>query len=236
MKIKKLYLKKNINKYCFVICISLMTSIQFPAKSQLLEPTNVNQNSNLKILEKLLASGSVAPNISGQIFHKNPKTQIASKAEFENSLQRYQINFRNKITILQFWERQCKYSKLALPKLENIYAKYKNKNVQFFAVNTNDFDNKKLLIDFLNKYNNTKPIFDAITNQYYEKQDKNFYKPFDIPILFVSQDNKTRYGVTAFPAVFIIDKKGIVYTALVGYFEGYEEWLSEIIEDLLQQK
>jgi len=221
-----------MSKYCFVILISLMISNQFSAKAQMQE--SINENPGLNILERLLPDGEAVPNISGQIFYKKPKTKIASKEEFEKKLKRYQINFRNKITILLFWERKCRYSKLALPKLENIYAKYKNKGVQIFAVNTNDLDNKDILIDFLNRYSNVEPVFDAATNQYSEKFDENFYKPFDIPILFAPQNSKTRYGVTAFPAIFIIDKKGLVYTAMIGYFEEYEQWLSEVLDYLLQ--
>ena len=233
---KILFCKKNLKKYCniskhcFVIFIFLVASSQFSVKAQRLAPQN--QNAEVNILEKLLPDGSAAPNISGHIFHKKPKTKIASKEEFEKSLKQFQINLRGKITILQFWERKCKYCKLVLPELEKVYAKYKNKGVQFYAVNPNDFNDKAGLIDFLNAYSNTKSIFNIETNQYYEKSDAQYYKPFDIPILFASQDSKQHYGVTAFPAVFVIDKKGIVYTAMIGYFEEYADWLSEVIDGL----
>jgi hypothetical protein len=111
---------------------------------------------------------------------------------------------------------------LLLPKLESIKDKYK-KSLQIFLVNTNDFDDKNKLIDFLNNYNHTECMFDGNTNQYNENKSKDYYKPLTIPILFADKIQKQRYGVTAFPATIIVDKKGIVYTGMIGYFEEYEE-------------
>ncbi|MPM89434.1 Thiol-disulfide oxidoreductase ResA [bioreactor metagenome] len=191
---------------------------------------------HLKLLENLIADGSVAPNVSGYIFYKKPNQTIASPTEFEKLLKRYQIVLKGKITVLQFWEKKCKYCKLLLPKLEKNYEKYKNKGVQFFAVNTNDFGAKNDLIDFLNSYSTTKSTFDPATNMYYEKKDAKYYKPFNIPIIFAEKTLKKRYGVTAFPAVIVINKKGIVHTAMVGYFEEYDKWMSELLDDMLKNK
>jgi hypothetical protein len=128
-----------------------------------------------------------------------------------------------------------KYSRLCLPKLEKIYNKYKKKGVQVFTINTNDMDTKDSLINFLNSYNNVQQIFDADNNTYYEKIDKSYFKSFSMPLLFADKIQKTRYGVTAFPATFVINQKGLVYTGMIGFFEEYDQWLGELLDDLLKK-
>ena len=216
-----------------IITILLIIFVQFSAISQ--PQGKRDELPNLNLLQRLLSDGSVAPNVTGHIFHKKPHTKIASVAEFENELREFQTNLRNRITILQFWEMRCQYSKLVLPMLENIYANYKDEGVQAFAVNTNDFGIREFLVEFLNEYSYIQPIFDAETMYYFERREDGFYRPFNIPILFAPEVTKRRYGVSAFPAVFIIDKQGLVYTAMIGYFEGYERWLSQVLDGLLAE-
>jgi hypothetical protein len=40
--------------------------------------------------------------------------------------------------------------------------------------------------------------------------------------------------VTAFPATILVNKRGFVYTSMIGYFEEYDTWLTNNINWLLQ--
>jgi hypothetical protein len=50
--------------------------------------------------------------------------------------------------------------------------------------------------------------------------------------LFAEEKLKKIYGIEAFPTTIIVNKKGIVYTGMVGFFEEYEKWISEVISGL----
>lgn len=193
-------------------------------------------NDASKILEKLLPEGSDAPETKGLIYYKKQNKKIKSVQDFEKDLKKYTINFKGKITILQFWDKECKYCKLALSKLEKIHKKYKNKGIQCFALNSNNFTDKENFINFLNDYHNIKLEFDPETNQLTEEKDLKYFKSFNIPILFIDKKQQYEYGVEALPALFIIDKSGTIFTAMIGYFEEYENWLDEMLTSMITAK
>jgi thiol-disulfide isomerase/thioredoxin len=184
----------------------------------------------MDFLNKLIADGSSVPAISGKLYKHNPKIKFKSVADFDKTLTNYKINFNKKITILVFWEKKDKYSKLLLPKLENIKKKYKK--VQIITINTNDFDDKNELIDFFNDYNNTECVFQDDINKYYEKKDMKYFKPLTIPTLFADKKLKQSFGVTAFPATIIVTQNKKVYTAMIGYFNEYENWIKEVLDGI----
>jgi hypothetical protein len=191
------------------------------------------QQTQSDMLTKLIADGKKAPKINGQIYRYNKK--ISSTKAFEKQLKNFSLGFGEKITIVCFWQARDKYSKLLLTKLEQINKKYKSKNVAFYTINTNDFSDKQAMVDFLNAYPITKISFDPKTAEYSEKTDKKHPKPFNIPVIFADQYYKQIYGVTAFPATIAIDKNGFVYTAMIGYFDEYDEWLGVVIDELLKK-
>ncbi|MDR0927471.1 MAG: redoxin domain-containing protein [Ignavibacteria bacterium] len=193
-------------------------------------------NKQMDILEKLIPDGSNAPAVSGQIYYHNSKVKFNNITAFQKALKHYKISFKNKITLLQFWQLDDKFSKLALPKLQIINTKYKKNGIQIFAINTNDFDDKLSIMEYLNNYNQTQQSFDAETNKYYENVKTDFYKPLTTPLLFADKSLKQQFGIKAFPAMFIINKQGKVHTAMVGYFNEYDTWLSEVLDDLLKPK
>jgi thiol-disulfide isomerase/thioredoxin len=221
-------LKKMKNVAFLLINFIFLFSISFSQNNNLPNEAEIN------VLEKLLPENSPAPDFKGKIFYKKSKEKIKNSAEFDKKLKNFDVNLKEKITILQFWEQNCKYSKLALAKLEKINKKYKNKKVQIFALNSKDLHKKENLLDFLNNYQNTELSFDAATNEFSEKIDKKYFKTFDIPILFIDKQVQDIYGVTAFPAVYIINKEGYIVTAMIGYFEEYENWMSEILDLMIK--
>jgi len=184
----------------------------------------------MNFLQKLIADGTNIPITSGKLYKHNHKIKFKEVADFEKKLTDFKINFNNKITILVFWERSDRYSKILLPHLEHIKNNYKY--VQIYSINSNDFNDKNGLIAFLNNYNNTECLYDLETNQYYEEYNKKYFKPLTIPILFTPEKIKQQYGIEAFPTTIVVDKKGKVYTGMVGFFAEYEKWISEVLDGL----
>ena len=92
-----------------------------------------------------------------------------------------------------------------------------------YFINTNDFHEKENIINFLNNYNTTNYYFDPEHNYFQEFKNEKATNPLTIPIVFAEKYDKENFGITAFPATIIIGKNGKVYTAMIGYFEAYDE-------------
>ncbi len=212
----------------FFLCSYLLFSNE-DTKDQ--EVTEVNAN----LLENLLENGTYAPKISGSLFMK-PQYKITDASQFNELLSRHSVDYKGKITVLQFWEKDCQYCLLLLPKLERVFAKYREKNISFYAVNPNDLSDKKKLTDFLNSYENTKIEFDEVKNKATISIDSSYYKPFKVPILFVEKSIQKNFQIGAFPALYVIDENGMVYTGMIGYFEEYDKWLSNLLDIMLNLK
>jgi thioredoxin-related protein len=106
--------------------------------------------------------------------------------------------------------------------LEKVKSELNDTTLQILLVNTNDFDNKEKLIRFINAYNNTEFSFDTLTSKFTERTDPNFFNPLTISMVFANKKLKESYGVTAFPATILVNKRGFVYTSMIGYFEEYD--------------
>ena len=92
---------------------------------------------------------------------------------------------KGKVILLEFWIKNCSYCIATVPKLNSIAKKYvKNKNFEIVGVNPDD----------------TK---EDISN-FYVKNQPHFKTVYD------EGKVTTEYGVTGFPTVVLIDKKGKV--------------------------
>ena len=61
-------------------------------------------------------------------------------------------------------------------------------------------------------------------------------KELTIPILFVDNTTQQNFLVTGFPTTYVIDEEGLVYTAMIGYFKEYDEWMSMLLNNMLITK
>jgi len=95
---------------------------------------------------------------------------------------------KGKVILLEFWIKNCSYCIAAVPKLNSITKKFDtNKDFEIVAVNAND--TKK---DISNFYVKNKPSFKSVS-------DKGKLT--------------TEYGISGFPTVVLIDKKGkVIYS------------------------
>lgn len=111
--------------------------------------------------------------------------------------------YKDKVILVEFWIRNCGPCIASVLKLNSLQEKFKNRGLEIVAVNP--YDDKSTITYFVNKY---APRY---------------------RIAFNGEKLAKKFGVSAFPVVFIINKKGnIVYSG------GYDnEIISKTLETIL---
>ena len=106
--------------------------------------------------------------------------------QFEDEVSVTLSQYKGKLVVLEFWEKNCGYCIMAVPKLNEIYNRYKNKDFALLAINTRD--TKELMSVFAKKF---QPVY---------------------PLMYGSDNITKSYGISYFPTIVLIDKKGqIIY-------------------------
>ena len=117
-------------------------------------------------------------------------------------------DFKGKIVLVDFFYKSCYPCMQALPALQNLHEKYKNKGLELIGIDP--YDTKEDDIDgFLAKRGVTYTVLLG---------GKNVVK---------------NYRVSGYPTIYIINKEGKVLFTQVGYGEGVEEELEEVIQQNL---
>lgn len=94
-----------------------------------------------------------------------------------------------KYLVLYFWEPECGHCKAVIPKLYEIYEKYKNKGLQVIAINILGYPKKGVWVDFVNQYH----LYDWINawNPYkVEPSYRDVYNIESSNILYMLDENK----------------------------------------------
>jgi thiol-disulfide isomerase/thioredoxin len=120
-------------------------------------------------------------------------------------------DFRGKVVVLKFWTSSCGYCKLALPEIQKIYEKYKDKNVQVFGVNVQE---------------------DKGVNPAAHLKSKGG----DYLTLVNGDKTAFSYGVQGVPVFYIIDREGKVAYSASGYNPNIRSQLEEAIDRVLSVK
>ncbi len=100
--------------------------------------------------------------------------------------------YKNKALLLEFWIRNCGPCIESVPKLNALQENFRSKGLEILAVNA--YDAKPAIHYFVSKY---KPAY---------------------PIAWQGEKLSKQFGVTAYPVVFLINKKGIII-----YSGGFDE-------------
>ena len=117
---------------------------------------------------------------------------------------------RGKVVLVEFWATWCPPCKDAVPEMNKVYEKYKDKNVEVLAICVDQgSDVMSKLNSFVKEYRVNYPVF---------VDDKKV---------------NVSYGVANVPVAFIIDKEGKVAKKHVGFMEDLSERVSRDIEALL---
>ncbi len=117
-----------------------------------------------------------------------------------------------KLTILDFWATWCKPCSREIPKLVDLYAKYKDKGVQFIGINVDGPRNTPKVRPFANSLGINYPV-----------------------LLDSNSELMARLQVTVMPTVLIVDSDNEIVYVHRGYRPGDEEILQEEIDKLLRE-
>ena len=124
-------------------------------------------------------------------------------------------DYKGKVVVLDFWGSWCGPCRQELPVFQQMYERYRDKNVVFFGVNWekggNGQDLKQLVRNFMdtNKYN------------------------FPV-VLDHERSAQMAYDIQGFPTVYLIDRTGMIRYQNVGVAEGIEHILADQIDSLLE--
>ncbi len=121
---------------------------------------------------QLIATGALAPAFELEDF------QTGKMVAFSD--------FKNDLVLLEFWIRNCSYCISAVPKVNAIVAKYEQKGLKIWGINSED--NKSQLNNF---YERNKPTFSTLMDQ-----DGRITKT---------------YGVNGVPQVILIHQGKVIY-------------------------
>lgn len=117
--------------------------------------------------------------------------------------------FCGKVVLLDFWYVDCPWCMRAMPKLNALAERFRGKPVAVLGMNTDD------------SIAAAREVLERMKITYPSLKAKDVYK---------------QYGVTGFPTLFVIDKKGVVRRVHVGYSKDMEETLAATVEQLLSGK
>lgn len=119
-------------------------------------------------------------------------------------------DFRGQVVLINFWATWCGPCRQEMPKLDELYKRYKRAGVAIWGVNVED--DSALADNFL----------------------KN--NPVSFPILYdVTSEVSELYKVDAMPTTVIVDRNGKMRHLHRGYKPGYEDIYRQQIRELLKE-
>lgn len=125
--------------------------------------------------------------------HRAPTISVGP----ENIGARLDAKYDGKVVIVHFWATWAEASRATLPKLEVLYAKYKHRGVEIVALSVDDDRDS---IDELV----------ASTGVHF-------------PVVWDARKDVVRqWLVKGVPASFVVDRRGVVRAAFLGYEDGVE--------------
>lgn len=118
-------------------------------------------------------------------------------------------DFKGQIVLIDFFYKSCYPCMQALPALQDLHEKYSDKGLKIIGIDPYDTKEKDDIDNFLAKRGVT------------------------YTVLLGGKDVAKEYHVSGYPTIYLIDKEGKVLFTQVGYGEGTEEKLEEVIKQNL---
>lgn len=114
---------------------------------------------------------------------------------------------RGKVILLDFWIKNCGPCIESVPHLNSLKEKFKSSNFEIISINS--YDTKEEVNWFCNKH-------------------KSNYE-----VLLNGKEVAEKYGVSGFPAFFIIDKTGRIIFSHSGFGNSVNSAIEKVIKDAL---
>lgn len=140
------------------------------------------------------------------------KLQNFKAKDLKNKTVSYEDLKGEKLTIIDFWATWCKPCVRSIPKLVQVYDKYKDQGVQFIGMN----------VDGSRNLPKVKPMVRSLKIKYPVLLDLNNQIMNDL-------------NITSIPYLLIVDSGNNIVATHVGYRPGDEKILHEEITNLLKK-
>lgn len=114
-------------------------------------------------------------------------------------------DIKGKLVLIDFFYKSCYPCMLALPALQDLHERYNDKGLLVIGIDPYDTKEKDDIDNFLAKRGVT------------------------YTVLLGGKDVAKEYHVSAYPTMYLIDKNGKIILSQIGYGEGVEKELEEII-------
>lgn len=121
-------------------------------------------------------------------------------------------DLRGKVVLVDFFYKSCAPCCAALPGLQNLHEKYKDKGFVMIGIDPYDDPEKAAMADFLAK------------------------RDITYTVLFSDRDLPAAYHVRAFPTLFFIDRNGKITKVQTGFSKDLETALEDQLQDMLQTR
>jgi peroxiredoxin len=121
-------------------------------------------------------------------------------------------SLRGKVVLVDFWGTFCEPCKKSFPKLQDLNTKYGANGLRIVGISEDEVDDKDKIPSFADTYG---AKFTLGWDE--DKSIARAYKP------------------ETMPSSFLIDKKGVIRFAHVGYHDGEEVQVEKEVKELLQQ-
>jgi cytochrome c biogenesis protein CcmG/thiol:disulfide interchange protein DsbE len=140
----------------------------------------------------------------------NPAPEFHLKAVNGSKAAIELAELRGQVVLIDFWGTFCQPCKKSFPKLEELNSKYARRGLRVIGISEDDEDDKDKIPGFADTYGARFPIaWD------HDKSVARQYKP------------------DTMPTSFLIDQKGVIRFAHVGFHDGEEVEIAKEIEGLL---
>jgi peroxiredoxin len=142
----------------------------------------------------------------------NPAPEFSMKAITGGSGTVSLKSLRGKVVVVDFWGTFCEPCKKSFPKLQDLNTKYGASGLKIVGISEDESEDKDKIPGFASTYG------------------AKFSLGWDSDKLIAKS-----YKPETMPSSFIIDKKGVVRFAHVGYHDGEEAQVEKEIKELLAQ-
>jgi peroxiredoxin len=158
------------------------------------------------------AGGKGAESASGDLVG-NPAPEFSVTAMNSSKSSVSLKGLQGKVVLVDFWGTFCEPCKKSFPKLEDLNTKYATSGLQVVGISEDEPEDKEKIPSFADTYGAKFPV------------------GWD--------DGRTiarQYKPPKMPSSFIIDRKGVVRYAHVGYHDGEEVEIEKEVKELLDQR
>lgn len=120
-------------------------------------------------------------------------------------------NYKGYVLVIDFFATWCPPCKESIPHLAAMNRKYGKQGLQVLGANVDENGDNKLLREFIAEHK------------------------INYPVAAISEDQQADYGIRSIPAIYIINKKGVIAEKFMGFSDETARSMEAAIKRLLAE-